>query len=68
MVIKDILRVLLGSQIFAHLRDVLPDFGQVEGSEVLVEGLIDQVLVDVEEEGVGNVARRFLVSKEVELV
>ena len=44
------------------------DHGQVERTEVFVEGEVGQVAVDVEEEGVLEVLGRFLVSNPVKFI
>ena len=48
-----------------QLGDVLPGFAQVEGAEILVEGLVLQILrgltiyvVNIEVEGFGHIFRR----------
>ncbi len=47
--------VLLLLQQFLELAAVAVHVGKVEGSEVLVEGHVGEVVVDVEKEGVGDV-------------
>lgn len=50
--------VLLGEQKFLELTAISMYVGQVEGSKVLVEWSIGQVIIDIEEEGVRDILRR----------
>jgi len=61
-------RILLRGEKFVQLAAVTVDHCQVEGAEVLVEGHVGEVAVDVEEEGVVDIGRGLRVTDPVQLV
>ena len=63
-----VLRVVLVAEQAGQLAAVPVDHGEVEGTEVLVEWEVGEVVVDVEEEGVLEVLRRLFIADPVEFV
>ena len=68
-VVEDaVLRVVLVAEEAGQLAAVPVHHGEVQRAEVLVEGEVSEVVVDVEKEGVLKVLRRLLITDPVEFV